>query len=71
MQITEKQLAQRYATTRALLREYFPRAERRVVDEYVDALRLYELFPTPQALDRLITAHHLIISSLPIIELEA
>lgn len=70
MQISEKQLARHYAITRTLLREYFPRADQRAVEEYVEALRAYDLFPTPQALDRLITAHHLITSSLPTIQLE-
>jgi hypothetical protein len=59
-----------YITTRTLIREYFPRADRRVVDEYVEALRAYDLFPTPEAFSRLITAHHLIVSSVPIIQLE-
>ncbi len=71
MQITEKELARHYAAQRALLCEYFPRADRRVIDEYVAALRAYDVFPSPNALDRLITAHHLITSSIPTIELEA
>ena len=70
MQITANQLARHYATTRVLLREYFPRAERRVVDEYVEALRAYDLFPTLEALNRLNIAHHLITSSVPTIQLE-
>lgn len=70
MQITEKQLARHYATTRVLLREYFPRADRQAVDQYVEALRAYELFRTPEALNRLITAHHLIASSVPTIQIE-
>lgn len=70
MQITANQLARHYAGTRALLREYFPRADRRTVDEYVDALRSYDIFPTPEALNRIITAHHLIKSSVPTIQLE-
>ena len=69
MQITQ-QIVRHYAGTRALLREYFPRADLRVVDEYVSALRAFDLFPTPEALNRLITAHHLIVSSLPTIQLE-
>lgn len=70
MLITEKQLARHYAGTRALLREYFPRADRRVIEEYVEALRAFDLFPTPAAINRLITAHHLIVSSVPTIQLE-
>lgn len=70
MQITEKQLARHYLEHRALLREYFPRADLRVVDEYVEALRAYDFFPTPEALTSLNTAHDLIVSSVPTIELE-
>ena len=70
MQITQQQLALHYATTRALVREYFPRAHHNAIDEWIDALRAYDLCPTPEALNRLITAHHLIASSIPSIELE-
>lgn len=70
MQITETQLTRHYADQRALLREYFPRADRRVIDEYVTALRAYDLFPTPGPLNRLITAHRRIASSIPTIQLE-
>jgi hypothetical protein len=70
MQITANQLARHYAGTRALLREYFPRADRRVIEEYVEALRVYDLFPTPEAVNRLVTAHHLITSSVPTIQIE-
>lgn len=70
MQITETQRARHYAEHRALLREYFPRADQRVISAYVATLRAYDLFPTPEALNRLITAHHLIASSIPTIQLE-
>lgn len=70
MQITQRQLATHYALERTLLREYFPRADRRAVDEYVAALRAFDLFPTPDALARLARAQHQITSSIPTIELE-
>jgi hypothetical protein len=71
MQFTERHLTRHYAQLAQKLREYFPAADRRVIVEYVEALRVYDLLPTPPALDRLITAHHLISSTLPIIELES
>jgi hypothetical protein len=70
MQITEKQRAHHYATTRALLSEYFPRADRHVIEEWVRALRAFDLFPRPEVLDRLVAAHHLIAASIPTIDLE-
>jgi len=70
MQTTQIQLALHYTTTRRLLREYFPRADLDVIDEYVEALRAYERFPHLDALDRLDAAHHLIASSVPTIQIE-
>jgi hypothetical protein len=71
MQITQRQLATHYALERTLLREYFPRAGRRAVDEYVEALRAFDLLPTPEALDRLARAQRAIAASVPTIELES
>ena len=71
MQVTTQQLARHYAEERALLCEYFPRADQRAISEYVAALRAYDLYPTSEALNRLMNAHHLIASSVPIIELES
>ena len=70
MQITNQQRARHYADQRALLREYFPRADRRAIDEWVSALRAYDLFPTAAALTHLKIAHHLIAASIPTIELD-
>ena len=71
MQITKQQLARHYAVEQALLREYFPRADAAAIVEYVEALRAFDLFPSPDALDRLARAQQLIASSIPTIELEA
>lgn len=71
MHITAQQLDRHYATERALLREYFPRADRRVINEYVEALRAYDVFPAIEALNRLVAAQHLIAASLPIIHLDS
>jgi hypothetical protein len=70
MQITQHQISFHYATQRALLREYFPRADVAAVAEYVEALRVFDLFPTLDALDRLACAQRAIASSIPTIEIE-
>ncbi len=70
MQITNQQRARHYAEQRALLREYFPRADRGAIDEWVEALRAFDHFPTPQAMVRLATAHRLIALSIPTIDLD-
>lgn len=70
MQITKQQLAQHYAVEHALLRDYFPRAGAAAIAEYVEALRAFDLFPTPDALDRLARAQRAIASTIPTIEIE-
>ena len=70
MQITNQQRAFHYAEQRALLREYFPRADVRAINEWVEALRAFDLFPTAEAALRLSIAYQLIASSVPTIELE-
>ena len=70
MQNIQQQLALHYATTRTLIRDYFPRADSGVIEEYVEALRAYEHLPHLEALSRLATAHHRIASSVPTIQLE-
>lgn len=70
MPISAIQLARHYADHRALLREYFPRADARVIDAYLEALRAYDQWPTGEALHRLSGAHRLIALSIPTIDLE-
>lgn len=50
------------------LRDHFPRAEMHAIGEYLEALCSYEAHPTPQSLDRLITAAHVV--SIPTIDID-
>lgn len=70
MQITRLQLAQHYTTHRLLIREYFPHAQLRAVDDYVRALRAFDAMPSVDALNRLIAAQVQITASIPTIQLE-
>lgn len=70
MPISSIQLARHYADHRALLREYFPRADARAIDAYLEALRAYDQCPTAEAAQRLVVTHRLITSSIPTIDLE-
>lgn len=70
MLTTKHQLSLHYAAQRALLREYFPRAAPAAIVEYVAALRAFDEFPTPEALERLARVQQHILSSIPTITLE-
>lgn len=70
MQITKQELAHHYAATRTLLRDYFPSADSRAIADWIAALRAFDLSPTDEVLNRIITAHHQIASSIPTIELD-
>ena len=51
------------------LRENFPRADVRAIEEYLSALRAYEISTTPAALNRLVTSAQLL--AIPTIHLES
>lgn len=70
MTISKTQISQHYATTRALLHDYYPHAKKAAIDAYVAALWSYDTFPAPQAIRRLNAAHQALTSSLPTVQLE-